>query len=566
MPLVMALIAITAFKYVSRPKQLDTVTQKKRFTISCAPFYYTEDLALDIPPLPGWGNYRWRITTGSDSAQFYFDQGINMYFAFHTIESIASFEKATRFDSTCAMAWYGRALALGPTINYGNGFRAPADAWQSAVKSRLYSANCTPLEKDLIESIQQRYSADTAASINTLRSLYADAMQKLDAKYSNNADVVTLYADALMLMHPWDLYDHELNPKPWTPGIQKILEHALALNPKHPGACHYYVHTMEGSEHPELALKAAETLGSLMPGVSHVTHMPSHIYIRTGYYKKGVDVNDSAVADFNNYVQLYSPVVNNAGLYSLHNTHLKATCAEMAANYADAMAAADALRLDIPAEFMATGDAMANYVQYVYETRILAQVRFGKWDDILADPVADTLAYAPVLQHFARGMAYSRKHMFDEAAKEFALLQKGRTNQALKADADPFSNAFDASAVAEYILQGTIAEDKGQLTEATAIFEKAVVAEDHLIYNEPRDWGLPARQYLGNALLKAKDYTQAITVFNRDLVVNPNNGWSLTGLALVYTAQGKKSDLKKIQARLMNAWQIKDVEVMRPVF
>lgn len=388
MPSILLLTGVMGFKMAIKHKQPATkaarfaVAAQKKLSFGCNGSFYLDDVPTDIPALPGWGNYTWKVTTTSDSAQFYFNQGINMYYAFHTIESIASFEKATRFDSTCAMAWYGRALSLGPNINFGNGYRSPMDAWQCADKSRQYMSTGTPLEKALIEALQQRYSPDTTADIKALKEHYIDAMQKLSEKYNTNADVFALYADAIMVLHPWDLYNHDLTPKPWTPTIQKILEHALALNPRHPGACHYYIHTMEGSEHPELALKSAQTLGGLMPGVSHLVHMPSHIYIRTGYYRQGIMVNDSAVAQYANYTRLYSPVTGSDVLYSFHNTHLKADCAQMAANYADAMAAANALRRNIPAYYITSPDALGNLAQYLYQTKTMTQVRFGKWDDI----------------------------------------------------------------------------------------------------------------------------------------------------------------------------------------
>lgn len=573
LPSIILLAFIMAFKVAGKYHQAAVqkrarygVAAQKQYIQACGGAVIYGDAADDIPALPGWGDYNWKITTGNDSAQFYFNQGINMYYAFHIIESTASFEKAIRFDTTCAMAWFGKALSLGPNINYGNGYRSPMEAWESAVKSKQYYAGCTALEKDMIEALQQRYSPDTAANINGLKQQYFTAMQQLSIKYNTNADVVALYADAMMVLHPWDMYEHDLKPKPWTPVIQKVIEHALALNPRHPGANHYYVHTMEGSEHPEMAQKSAETLGTLMPGVSHLVHMPSHIYIRTGYYKQGITVNDSAVAAYGNYSSMYSPAMYGVALYSYHNTHLKATCAQMAGNYADAIAAANTLTKDLPAEYLLPNGAAGNLYQYAYQTKTLTQVRFGRWDDILQAPVNDTMVYAGLLQHFARGMAYARKHKMEEAKKELQLLQNNLQDKTLREIPDPFSNAYDAGLVAESILQGAIAEEQGQLPQAIAAYEKAVVAADNLVYNEPRDWSLPPRQYLGNVLLKSKNYTKAIAVFNRDLVINPNNGWDLTGLLLAYRVMGKTVDAQKTAERLNIAFSIKDVEVERPVF
>lgn len=525
------------------------------------------DIPDDIPPLTGWGNYKWKITTQSDSAQFYFNQGINMYYAFHTLEARASFVKAIKFDPTCAMAWYGKALALGPTINFGNGFRAEAAAYEAAQKGKRYATTCTPMEKGLIDAMAIRYSADTTSDLKALQTAYSSSMQDLANRFAKNADVVALYADALMLEHPWDLYDPALAPKPWTPEIRKVLEKTLALDPLHPGGLHFMIHTVEGSLHPEDGLASAEKLATLMPDVAHVVHMPSHIYIRAGYYKKGIDVNDHAVAGYSKYVGLYQPVTEQSGLYLIHAVHLKIACAVMAGDYKTSLATSDTIRTLFPAEMMATKDGFANFVQYVYQFRLFTFLRFGQWEKILAEPAADTsLTYASAISHFARGVARSRLGQLPEAEEELKALRDNLHSPVLKQPFDPFSNAYEAALVAEGILDGVIAEQKHDLVKAKLAFEQATAAEDALVYNEPRDWPLPARHYLGNLLLKTGDYKAAIKVFERDLQINPNNGWSLTGLKSVYIAVGDKAALKRIDAALMPAWQIRDVTVTRAVF
>jgi len=217
------------------------------------------------------------------------------------------------------------------------------------------------------------------------------------------------------------------------------------------------IHTVEGSLHPEDGLKSAELLADLMPDVAHVVHMPSHIYIRSGNYRKGIDVNDRAVTGYNKYVQLYQPVTEGAGLYLLHAVHMKIACA------------------------------------------------MGR---------------------------------LTEAGRELELLEKGLRDTALKASYDPFSNAYDAGLVAKGVLAGVLAEKKKDYKLAREAFQGAVAAEDALIYDEPRDWAIPARQYLGDLLLRMGAFGEAVKVFQRDLEINPMNGWSLTGLQLGYKAMG----------------------------
>ena len=559
---------IVAFRTAMQPPDktafAQKLTSKKKFSIRCSPLY-TPTAADDIPLLSGWGNYNWRISTTSDSARIYFNQGINMYYAFHIIEARASFDKATRFDANCAMAWWGKALAYGPNIN-DFGYQRPSEAFPSATKANALKANASAVEKALIEAIAIRYVADSAADQGKLNARYRDAMKAVYNKYPNDENVSTLFADALMLMHPWDLYDHALKAKPWTAEIVAVIKHALQLNPKQPGANHYYIHAVEASAKPGDALTSAAFLANAMPDVSHITHMPSHIYIRTGAYDKGIAVNNQGVAGYKKYHDYFAATEENVALYVLHNIHMKINCAQMAGNYGIAAAASKELQEQIPAFYLQIPGALGNYVQYLYRTDIFTWIRFGKWKEILNEPVGDTLSFTPVLQHFARGMAFANTNKITDAEKELAIMQQKMAEPSLKEPLAPFNSVYDAALIGENILAGSIAENKQDLAKAISIFKKAVQFEDNLVYNEPRDWLLPARQYLGAALIKGGQYKKAVAVFTRDLQINPGNGWSLTGLQTCYRQLKNATALPPVQRQLKAAWSIKDIPVDAAVF
>lgn len=563
-------ILVTTQSFYSKPEPKRLYDANTRFPLNVSmcggAIFLPKDSALTIPALKGWGNYKWKVTTLSDSAQYYFNQGISMYYGFHAIEAIASFEKATRFDPEFAMGWYGKALAMGPTINEDWGYSAPADALKAALKSKELSGNCNALEKDLIEAIQYRYRADTVLSLIKLRENYASAMEKVYMAHQNNADAVTLYADSRLLLHPWDLYDHEQKPKSWTPEIRKLLEHAIVLSPKHPGANHYYIHTMEASAQPELAIKSANLLDTLMPSVAHITHMPSHIYIRTGEYQRAVKVNDDAIAGYKQYLKDFAPVSNNVFLYEIHALHLQSASAQMAGNYNTSIGSAVKLSKGlVKAGALSMKGALGNYMQYCYSTPLLTDVRFGKWDKILAIQPTDTLLFADILLHFGKGIAYGRKHQLLLAKNELNAFKIKMADKSLKADAVLYSSASAICKVAEPILSGVIAEEEGNLKQAVNFFQQAVVAETNLTYNEPRDWPLPAREYLGDALLKSSKFTEAIEIFKKDLMINPINGWSLTGLSIAYQKTGNLNLLNSSKNQLRKAWTMKDVVINRAV-
>ncbi|HLK28061.1 MAG TPA: hypothetical protein VKT28_05730 [Puia sp.] len=563
-------IIVKPVKLSSREARANVLRYKQKFTVNCSPSiksFDTDDSSNIIPLLDGWGKYRMPVTSSNDSAYIYFQQGINMYYAFHIIEALASFDKSTKFDSSFAMGFWGKALSYGPNIN-DLGYTASPEALLAAQKAKLLSGKCSPVEKALINAMSIRYSADTIQTRENLNQLYADSMKTIYEKFPQSFDAATLYADALMLQHPWDLYDRFGKPKSWTPPIVSTLETVLKKYPGHPGAAHYYIHAMEASDHPESALKVADELPLLMPGVSHVVHMPAHIYIRTGHYAEGVTVDEQAVKGYNNYLSKYPPVAGNSPLYLIHNLHMQATCANMDGRYAASMQASIDTRNSFDSNMMSTPDFFGIFVQYVYMTPVLTQIRFGKWDDILKEkeiPLA--YAYANFLWHYARGLAFARKHDFANADKELSLLQSDLKISQLKAPAPNYANpGINGASVAEKILQGIIAEEQNQLQQSVSFLKTAVQLEDAMIYDEPKDWVHPARQYLGSVLIKAKNYPEAEKAFREDLQINPNNGWSYIGLASALSKQGQSKNAADANTLAAKAFQRSDVKIKNAVF
>lgn len=542
---------------------------KKQFSFGCSPDFTLlnlEENANQIPLLEGWGSYRMPVTSADDSARIYFEQGINMYYAFHIIESLASFEKAVMLDNNFAMGYWGKALALGPNIN-DMGYAASPDASTAMQKAKDLSSQCTSIEKALIDAIQVRYSADTTQTREYLNQRYADEMKEIFRRYPESADAGALYADALMIQHPWDLYDKFSKPKPWTPEIVNVLEAVLKKTADHPGAAHYYVHAIEGSDHPETALPVANRLGAMMPGVAHLVHMPSHIYIRSGYYNQGVIVNEQSVKSYYNYLDIYPPESGNPFLYLVHNLHMQATCANMDGRFIESLKTSVDCKNSLDSTWLDAGGFFGYLSQYVDMTPYFTLIRFGKWEDILkTDQAPESRVYANLIWQYGQGLAYARKHAFSKADAALSKLRDYMSSPQLQESPPAFNPGIASARVAEKILQGVIAEEQGDLDMAIDLLKDAVNREDEMIYNEPKDWPHPARQYLGNTLLKAKKYQEAEKIFTEDLKINPNNGWSLTGLSVALQMQGKKSAAKTIKAKAVKSFERSDMLIKTSVF
>jgi hypothetical protein len=525
-----------------------------------------KESANQIPLLDGWGTYRMAVTSSNDSANIYFQQGINMYYGFHIIEARASFEKAINYEPDFAMGHWGKALALGPNINDVE-YTGAAEALNAIRKAKSLYNNCTGLEKALIDAMQQRYSSDSSLAREQLNQVYADAMKKVHTDFPNSADAAALYADALMVQHPWDLYDRYYNPKPWTPEIVRVLEKLVKRFPDNPGASHYYIHAIEGSKTPEKGLQIADKLGGLMPGLAHLVHMPSHIYIRSGQYNKGIASNQLAVKDYYNYLSKYPVISEGAFIYLVHNQHMQAVCAGMDGQYNNAIKFSQETQKSVDPGWLDEGAYFGIYSQYMYMTPYFTQIRFGKWDDILAgEEIADSRIYAKIMWHFARGMAYARKDQFEQSTQELKKLQDSKSNPQLQVSPAAFNPGLPAVNIAEKILQGVIAEEQNQLQKAVELFDQAVDIEDGMLYNEPKDWILPARHFLANALFQNSQYAKAEKVYKDDLLINPNNAWSLTGLEKALMRQNKKTEAKAINQQLRKAAARSDVKIAGSVY
>lgn len=498
-------------------------------------------------PLPGWGNYSYKISTTSDSAQFYFDQGLTMYYSYHMKEAMASFKEAARLDPTCPMAWWGQALAGGPFYNAAHMYTVPPG--MSAVLARMNDlvATASPKEKRLIQVMNTRYSTDpTDKERKKLNQDYAAATKQLLAEF-DDSDIKMLYVDAVMLIHAWDFWTPDGTPKAWTQEVVDLSENVLKQYPNHPAALHYQIHLTEASRHPEVALANADKLKTQLPGVGHMVHMASHEYQRNGLFEQGVLVNDKADENLVHYDSL----VASLGLvkHSPHYFAVQTYCALTGGMYKTGLK--DALRCR-----KSVSPVAANaYDQYLYMLPSLTLVRLGKWDEILtSEKPSDDWGYAMLLDHFSRGMALVAIGKTAEAQQQRQLLAERLKDPILEKRRIPFNAPLPVARIADHILEASILFAEKKHEQAVSSLHKAIQIEDQLIYTEPSDWPLPARQFLGAYLLKMKKVNEAEAVYRQDLIHHPGNGWSLVGLHKALSLQGKNTELPQIKAGYQTAF------------
>lgn len=513
------------------------------------------------PVFQGLDYFKFPVTTESSEAQKYVDQGWALAAGFNHIEAARSFYWATQEDPDCAMCYWGLAYVLGPNYNAGMDPEVVSDAVAAIQQAKLLSSDCTERERDLIDAMAKRYPTKVVDDRTPFDQAYAEALGKLHEKYPEDHDIAAMYAEAMMDIHPWDLWDKNGEAKPWTPEILRVLRQVRQEDPNHVISNHLYIHAVEASHEPEIGNESATLLSGMVPGSGHLVHMPSHIYIRTGDYKTCTDVNTKAVE----VDSIYVSACHAAGVYPLayypHNFHFICACAALEGNGELALEASFRMQEKLDTNAMRMDGLQA--IQHFYTIPYYIMVKFHMWDEILAvEEPAEDLIYPRAIVHYARGMALAHQKQEREARAELGQLHTLAKDTSLSGfKIWDINSAADILQIAQNVLEGEILLNSGKAKESTAFFKKAVEIEDALNYNEPPDWFFSVRHHLGNALLAQGKWNEAEEVYRKDLFNFPNNGWALNGLHMALLKQGKNDEAKEVEAQMSEAWERADVKL-----
>ncbi len=438
-----------------------------------------------------------------------------------------------------------------------------AAAYRAARRAQERAGDATERERAYIEAIVARYGPAPTAERAARDSAYAREMDELAQRFPGDDDALALRGEALMLLSPWDYWqDGELKPhmQRAVEGFQRVVER----NPRHVGACHFFIHSVEEVE-PERAVECAERLPDLMPGAGHIVHMPAHVYIRVGRYNDAVATNHHAAHADQAMIGDMAP----DGIYRLgyvpHNHHFRWFAAEMAGRSEEAIAAAKETATRVDRSLMDAPGMEA--LQHYLVTPLFAYVRFGRWDAILASEKPAELPYPHGVWRYARALALVSTDRLGKADRELRALEQIRRDPSLEeAMIWGINSAAAVLEIASEVVKGELAAARGEHAAAEEHLRRGVALEDELLYDEPPTWHLPVRQRLGASLLEAGRPEEAEAVYREDLDRFPENGWSLTGLARALRAQGHGEAALHVEARFRKAWRGSDVELSASVF
>jgi tetratricopeptide (TPR) repeat protein len=503
-----------------------------------------------VPLFDNLGSLHHPITTTSEQAQRYFDQGLRLVYGFNHEEAIRSFEAAAELDPQTAMPYWGIALALGPNINGAMEKKDEHRAIEMVQKAQRLADRATPGERAYIEALVARYVGRKGVKRKGLDEAYAKAMRSMSLRFPEDADAATLFAEALMDLRPWDLWKQDGRPQPGTDEIVSTLESVLARSPEHPGACHYYLHAVEASLQPERALPCAERLPDLMPGAGHLVHMPAHIYMRVGKYHEAAERNQQAAHIDQQYLASRRPTGEYADGYYTHNLHFLWASLAMEGRNVDAMKAAR----DLTATITAEEAGKDRWKELYLPTPIFSMIRFGRWEELLKEPAPPKgLRLMEGMWRLGRGLALVATGRIPGAEGEYVVLA-GLTKQFRRNRTAEDKTEGAILKIAERILAGELAVRRQRYDEAIRLFEEAIKMEEALPYSEPPIWPLSVRHYLGTVLLLAGRPSDAEGTYRADLLRHPDNGWALIGLIQSLKAQHKGDQAAETEDRFKKAW------------
>jgi tetratricopeptide (TPR) repeat protein len=522
---------------------------------------YAEAISAATTPAPpgvreplfdNLGSLSYLVTTNSELAQKYFDQGFRWAYGFNHAAAQRAFKQAQRLHPTCAMCFWGEALVLGPNINAPMEQQARAPALEAIGKAKRLSQNATEHEQALIEALAERYSDDPGAERAALDEAYAAAMAKVHERFRNDQDIAVLYAAALMNTSPWDYW--EVDGETLKDGLGKAmdaLEGVLAQNPDHVGAIHYYIHLTEASNTPERAEPYAERIAELMPGAGHIVHMGAHTFYRVGRFKDSIELNKKAVEADRRYFEKVQDEGPWKYGYHPHNIHFVVVSALMAGDTPTALEYARRLEGKISDEIA----RKVGWIQIIRQGPFFAYAQLADPGTILAlDDPGDEFPFVKATWHYARGVAFARLGELDKAKAEKASIAAIAARSDVSYPADIEFAVNDVLRIAQHVIEGRIAQSRGEWDRAVSEFQAAVEIQDDMAYLEPPFWYYPVRQSLGAAYLQAGKPEAADKIFRQSLDRLPGNPWALYGLMEAQEAQGNMDAAAETRKRFDRAW------------
>ena len=520
------------------------------------------------------------ILTSNPIAQTWFDRGLLWTYGFHHEEAVRCFQQSILADPRCSMALWGYAYARGP--NYNRPYhlldrddlpvmiRSCRRACELAIK---YAQD--PLERSLADALIERFDDSPGTTFESRTKAWGDKMERVYLDHPKDLDITSIYADSRMNIAPWKLWDIHTgtpNENAHTSETRRILSSALhdARTKTHAGVLHLWIHLMELSPQPELALAPGDLLRGLIPDAGHLHHMPSHIDLLVGDYRRAISTNWEAHIADEKYASLTSKV-DFYTAYRLHNLAIIVFAGMFNGQYDHAIRAAGKME-SIAHHILTRAGGSADWCETVLSTRPHIYVRFGKWKEILElDFPEDEGLYCVTTAtlHYARGVAHSVLGNIEQA-EECQILFDRAIEAVPESRMNYPNNARQILKVGQAMLAGELEYRKGNYEIAFDHLRESIKRGDNLVYAEPSGWMQPPRHAYAALLMEQDRIEEASEVYAADLGLSttlprplrhPNNVWALHGYHECLRRMGRDDAADAVQLQLDIALAVSDIPI-----
>lgn len=514
----------------------------------------------DLPEtqlLTNIGNSSWEISTKNDSAQTYFNQGINALHAFWDVEAFRAFKKGLKFDSQNAMLHWGLSKSISQTVGELKDLKE--EALTNAIQ---FSKNTKPYEHDFI--------AAYAALSKSGKEAYKSKMEAYLIKHPSQINPKLFFASFLSS----GVSTYLPNGIPTEENVrgQELLKEVMQTHPKSSALHHYWIHAIENSTQPEKALESANIISGLAPSSGHIAHMPGHIYYRIGEYNQ-------ANKAFYHSLTVDSIYMSTSKIGSINNwnyvhnlDYLVASCAESGKHKEGLKWAKRISNIAINrARLMSRGSGYILFGAYTSIPRF--HIRFEEWKkasnsiDTLIQKIpwknSKAIAYFEGMQQYTKGMNNLNLNKIEEASSNLDKLikvKKDLENNPSKISADWYYRyALKILAVYTQELEGLIQYKKGKTRKAIKQLIEACIAEKEIGYWEPPHYTRPVSESLARVYLQEKELNKTIRAYQEALKLRPKNGH--TQFALAKAMEMLKADTietKKAYQQFILFWKDAD--------
>jgi tetratricopeptide (TPR) repeat protein len=449
------------------------------------------------------------------------ENGLALLHSFQYLEAERAFTDASRLDPQCALADWGKAMALYQQLWHFPNAATLRFGWQDIERAQKLAVKDSRIA-GYIQAAAAFYQPATIKPSARVEA-YSSAMEKLYREHPDDNEAGELYALSLISLAQMGVEDLPNRKK-----AIAILNPIFSKYPDNPGAAHYLIHACDLPALASEGLAAARAYAKIAPDSAHALHMPSHIFRRLGFWQEVIDSNIASAGaaakatkehrgdadyqfhamDFLNYAYLQSGQEAKARMVV---TQLKDIPGASEADIIDAQNRftarnaielhhwKEAATLEIPKERLALQD-------YTYCTRAIGAARSGDLRGAQAD-VQKLISIA-------------------ESLKAEEIRQHG------SGDASPPAMAIDPREAEAWLAQA-----EGKSDKAIDLLRSAAEREEA---HDDEPFATPAREMLADVLMDLKRPAEALTEYKEVLKNFPNRFNAVYGAARAADSLGDR--------------------------